>query len=88
MRLSAATGLMVSHIRNTYSFAAERMLHPEHGDAMRAVGLDAHAEPAEAVYYARVIDARPCTLAPRDFRTWSQGADPCRRLPQTCLEER
>lgn len=88
MRLSAASGSMMSHIGNTYSFAAESTLRTEHGDAMRAVDLGAHVEPAEAVYYAPFIDTRPCTLASPHSRTWSPHAAPSRRLPQTCLEER
>lgn len=88
MRLSAASGSMMSHIGNTHSFAAERMLHPENGSAMRAVSLGAHAVPAGAVYYAPILDARPYTIASQGSHTGSQRAVVDRHLLQTCLEER
>lgn len=88
MRLSAASGSMMSHIGNTHSFAAKRMLHPENGGATRAVSLGVHSESAEAVYYARILDARPCTIALPGSNISTPSTPVGRRLPQACLEER
>jgi hypothetical protein len=88
MRLSAASGSMMSYIENTQSFAAERELHPDHVDALRAVRLGIHAQPAEAVYYARLVDVRTSTLGSLDSRTQPPNPASGHRLPHTRLEER
>jgi hypothetical protein len=88
MRLSAASGPMMSYIRDTQSFAAERKLHPDHGDALRAVRLSVHTQPAGAVYYAQLLSALPCAPASPNSHARSQLTASDHRLPQTCLEER
>jgi hypothetical protein len=88
MRLSAASGSMTSDIENTQSFAAERKLHPGHGDALRAVRFGIHTQPAEAVYYAQLIAVWISALASRHSRTQALNPASGHRLPQTCLEER
>jgi hypothetical protein len=88
MRLSAASGSVMSYIENTQSSAAERKLHPEHGDALRAVRFGMHTQPAEAVYYAQLLSARLHSPASPNSHARSQQAASGHRLPQTCLEER
>lgn len=87
MRLSAASGSMMSYMEHTQSIAAERELHPDHGDALQAVDFSVHTQPAEAVYYAQLPSARFSTLASPDPHTRSRQTAWGYRLTQTCLEE-